>query len=339
MASVDIVVPCYRYAHFLEGCTHSILSQRGVEIRVLILDDASPDHTQQVGEKLAAADSRVSYLKNEQNLGLIGTANRGLLEWARADYVLLLSADDLLMPGSLARATAIMDEHPDVHMVYGQSLLIGDEFDLATIPLESAETQYKLIAGRDFIRRNFTHHNPVPSPTAVLRTSKQHELGGYLPQFPHTSDMEMWMRFAGRGPIGVIKNLQACYRIHEASMSTPRLTRAISDREECLETCTYVSETWCADIPEATDWLIELKRKLAKEAYWLANRTRYTSDQRVACAAFARRVDPDGPASLPRLKFEIKKRLLALRSRTELPETFERTGLDSKVYGWWPDEV
>jgi len=339
MASVDIIVPCYNYAHFLEGCVASILSQRDVEVRVLILDDASPDQTHEVGQALAAGDPRVTYLKNEQNLGLIGTANRGLLDWAQADYSLLLSADDLLTPGSLARAAEIMDTHPDVNMVYGQALLISDDFDPARIPADEGEAVFQILTGRDFIQRNFTHGNPVPSPTAVLRTTVQKDLGGYLPQFSHTSDMEMWMRFAARGPIGVIKNLQAGYRIHDTSMSAPRVNRAISDREEALETCTYTVEHLCQDIPEASHWLIELRRRFAREAYWLANQTRYTADQRATCAAFARRIDPDGPASVSRLKFSLKRLLQILRTRDDAPETFERTGLNAANYGWWPDDA
>lgn len=337
MASVDIIVPCYNYAHFLEGCVASILSQRDVEVRVLILDDASPDHTQEVGQALAAADPRVTYLKNEQNLGLIGTANRGLLDWAEADHSLLLSADDLLMPGSLARAAAVMEADPDVNMVYGQALLISDDFEPADLPPDDDEAVFQRVSGRDFIQRNFTHGNPVPSPTAVLRTKVQKDLGGYLQNFSHTSDMEMWMRFAARGPVGVIKNLQAGYRIHGTSMSAPRVNRAISDREEALETCAYVVEHLCQHIPEAESWLVDLKRRFAREAYWLANKTRYTADQRATCAAFARRIDPGGPISLSRLKFSLKRLLQIFRTTNDTPETFERTGLNASNYGWWPD--
>lgn len=339
MASVDIVVPCYNYAHFLEGCVSSVLSQRDVEVRVLILDDASPDNTAEIGETLAQSDPRVTYLRNEENLGLIGTANRGLLDWAEADYVLLLSADDLLTPGSLARATSIMEAHADVHMVFGRALLISDDFESSDIPPEDQDAQVQLISGHDFIRRNFTHGNPVPSPAAVLRTRVQKELGGYLPQFAHTSDMEMWMRFAAHGSIGVIKTLQACYRIHDTSMSAPRVNRAISDREERLEACAYAVEHLCQDIPPATDWLTDLKRRFAKEAYWLANQTRYTASERATCVAFARRIDPDGSLSLSYLKFLLKRLVMTARTKEDAPETYERAGLNTSIYGWWPDEA
>ena len=337
MPSVDIVVPCYNYAHYLDSCVASILSQRDVDVRVLIINDQSPDQTDKVATSLAASDPRISYLENAQNLGLIGTANRGLLNWASADYTLLLSADDLLTPGCLARACEIMERHDDVHMVYGRALLIGHDFDPSTIPSEDGEAEHKLINGRDFIQRNFTHFNPVPSPTAVLRTRVQKELGGYLPQFPHTSDMEMWMRFAARGRVGVIKNVQACYRLHESSMSAERLMRAISDREECLDTCAFAVEHWCGDIAEAQDWLLALKRKMAKEAYWLANQTQYTVDERRTCAVFARRTDPNGPVSLTRIKFEIKKFWRMFQPGSPKPQSFERLDMASELYGWWPE--
>ena len=40
-----VIVPCYKYAHFLEGCVRSVLDQEGTDVRVLIIDDLSPDDT------------------------------------------------------------------------------------------------------------------------------------------------------------------------------------------------------------------------------------------------------------------------------------------------------
>ncbi len=126
MTSVDVVVPCYNYARYLEDCVHSILSQRDADLRVLIIDDASPDNTPEVASMLAARDPRVTYVRNEKNLGLVGTANRGVIDWARADYTALISADDALAPGAFARAAEIMNRHPEVGMTYGISIIFDD---------------------------------------------------------------------------------------------------------------------------------------------------------------------------------------------------------------------
>ena len=49
MSSVDVVVPCYNYARYLETCVSSVLDQEGVDVRVLIIDDASSDRSAEVG--------------------------------------------------------------------------------------------------------------------------------------------------------------------------------------------------------------------------------------------------------------------------------------------------
>src|ERR1700677_4670597 len=193
MSSVDVVVPCYNYAHYLQSCVDSVLSQRDVAVRVLIIDDASLDNTQAVAEQLTAADRRVSYIRNEVNLGLIRTANKGLMEWASAPYSLLLSADDALTPGSLARSTHVLENYPEVGLAYGMARIVGDDNDTGQLEDCLAPT-YQIISGSRFLYRSCECGNPAASPSVIVRTSLQHRLGGYCAHLPHTSDMEMWMR-------------------------------------------------------------------------------------------------------------------------------------------------
>src|SRR3954454_4190332 len=120
--SVSVVIPCYKYGRFLPACVRSILDQEGVDVRVLIIDDASPDDSAQMALALAAADKRVEVRVHEVNKGHIATYNEGLLEWADGDYSILISADDLLTPGSIRRATDVMAAHPEIGFVYGHAL-------------------------------------------------------------------------------------------------------------------------------------------------------------------------------------------------------------------------
>ena len=103
LARIDVVIPCYNYGRFLYQCVNSVLGQAGVDVRVLVIDDASPDNTAEVAAALARADSRVTVIRHSTNKGHINTYNEGI-EWASADYMLLLSADDYLLPGALCRA-------------------------------------------------------------------------------------------------------------------------------------------------------------------------------------------------------------------------------------------
>ena len=124
---VDVVVPCYKYAHYLRGCVESVLSQEGVDVRVLIIDDCSPDNTSQVAAELMRQDGRVEYRRHETNRGHIDTYNEGLLRWAESPTCLLLSADDLCARGALRRAIEIFAIHTDVGLVHGHQIAFAAE--------------------------------------------------------------------------------------------------------------------------------------------------------------------------------------------------------------------
>ncbi|WP_460807831.1 glycosyltransferase family 2 protein [Micromonospora zhanjiangensis] len=94
--TVSVVIPCYNYGHYLPECVHSVLSQSGVEVDVLIVDDASPDGSAEVARELSA-DPRVRLIAHRENRGHIATYNEGLAA-VDGEYVVLLSADDLLSP-------------------------------------------------------------------------------------------------------------------------------------------------------------------------------------------------------------------------------------------------
>lgn len=269
MTRFDIVVPCYNYAHYLEGCIETIVTQRDVDVRVLIIDDCSPDNTPEVASRLAENDPRITYVRNEKNLGLIGTANRGVMEWASSDYVVLLSADDQLTPGALARAAQLLDANPDMSMCYGMALMLWDEGEPLT-PEDPATSETRIIPGKDFIRRIFEHGNAVPTPTAVMRTRVQHAIGGYNPLLKHTSDADTWMRAAAVGSIGVINAVQGLYRWHSQNMSAAYQRRPIGDRREMVQTGLEFIRLFGEQVPEARDWHKQMERRLATEALGVA---------------------------------------------------------------------
>jgi GT2 family glycosyltransferase len=220
VSSVDVVVPCYKYGCYLRQCVQSILSQTGVEVRVFIIDDASPDDSAVVGAELARMDRRVRFQRHSSNQGHIATYNEGI-DWVTAEYMLLISADDYLLPGALERATSLMDQHPEVSFVFGRALAVypdGITESFLTGIAKYDDGNSCVVPSQEFIEVS-AYANRVPTPTAVVRTSTLKRVGGYRPELPHTGDMEMWLRLAARGPVGIIGECQAVYRRHNANMS------------------------------------------------------------------------------------------------------------------------
>ncbi len=352
MASVDVVIPCYNYGHFLRSCVGSVLSQAGVDVRALVIDDQSSDSTPQVGAELAAADPRVHFRRHAVNRGHIATYNEGLLEWASADYCLLLSADDLLVPGALARATALMEANPELGMTYGAALFFSDEASLV-LPPDYDHAEHRVISSERFLEFCCLAGNPVPTPTALVRTKLQHQVGGYRPTLPHAGDMEMWMRCATLAPIGVLRSVQALYRWHGANMSRSYFGRMLSERSQQLLASASVLGGQPA-ITHAPSWLEGQRRRLSHEALWWASGAIESGDQATVreCLEFARHHHPNLSGSSVYWRFMLKRllgrhalaglraannRLRGVRdaSATEL-ESFDRIRPGSRT-GWWPE--
>lgn len=230
MSRVDVIVPCYKYAHYLRECVESILSQSLTEVRVLIIDDASPDHTPEVAAELAARDKRVEYRRHSVNLGVVATLNGGL-EWTTGDYTLVISADDLLTPGALSRAVRLMDAHPEVGFVYGRAVGFKAGESLPQPRTVSEECEWQIWDGFDWLEARFKAGNCIRSPEVIVRTRLQRELGGYREELPQHGDWEMWMRFAAHAAVGILDADQAFYRVHGHNMHL--MNKGLRSAEEC----------------------------------------------------------------------------------------------------------
>jgi glycosyltransferase involved in cell wall biosynthesis len=271
MSTVSVVIPCYKYGHFLEDAVVSALDdQEGVDVRVLIIDDASPDDSAEVARKIAARDPRVDVIVHEANKGNIATFNEGLLEWADGDYCMLLSADDRLTPGALRRARDLLDAHPGVGFVHGRSLWVMDG-----APLPTPRTRvrgWSVRPGQRLLERCFRQaENPVGASTLVVRTSLHKRVGGYEPQLPKAADNEMIMRLAAHADVGFLRGVdQTYYRLHGQNMS--KSVSPLMDLRERRSAFEVALDRYGERLPDAQRLSGIVHRKLGKEALWAAGR-------------------------------------------------------------------
>lgn len=216
-AHVTVVITCYNYAQYLAQAIRSALTQTGVEVRVVIVDDASTDASLEVARQFEAADARVRVVASSRNLGPVGAFNLGL-DHATSEFLVRLDADDLLTPGSLERAVTVLQAFPEVGLVYGHPLhFSGDELPAH----RSTPSRWDIWSGRDWLAaRCADGTNVITSPEVVMRRSLVSRLGG-MRRLAHTHDMELWLRLAAHSDVAYIGGAdQAWHREHPASLST-----------------------------------------------------------------------------------------------------------------------
>jgi hypothetical protein len=251
----------------------SALAQTDVDVRVLVIDDASDDDSADVARSIAESDPRVEVHVHPQNRGHIATYNEGLLEWCDTDYVALLSADDVLTPGALSRAAALLDANPAVGLAYGRPVRFVDGQD--RLPARTKGTGWRIYDGQRWLARRFRKADGcITSPEVVVRTEVQRKIGGYRADLPHSGDIEMWMRFAAVGDIGYLRGVdQAYYRVHASNMSGAYVGGAgLADLLQRRAAYAAVLAEFGSQIDDRVRLETAVRRKLAAEALYRASR-------------------------------------------------------------------
>jgi len=264
-STVSVFIPCYNYGRFLGDCLASVLSQTGVDLRVLIVDDASTDDSAAVAAALAAADRRVELRVHTENRGHIATYNEGMA-WAADTYTVLIDPDDMLTPGSLQRACALLDTHPEVGLVYGRARVFRDG---ESIPPPSDEpASWTIWSGQEwFEARCRAATNCIYAPEVVVRTSWYRQLGGYRAELPHTADFEMWMRLALHADVGYIAGPhQAVYRQHPASFHHQRFNSELAELPQYVAAFAVLFRDYSDRIADAEHLETMVRRTLAERA-------------------------------------------------------------------------
>jgi glycosyltransferase involved in cell wall biosynthesis len=271
MSSISVIIPCYRYGHYLQEAVSSVLDdQRGVDVLVLVIDDASPDESAEVAREIASRRAEVEVIVHDTNRGNIATFNEGLLEWADGHYCLRMSADDRATPGALARASALLDAYPEVGFVYGRALWVLDGALLP--PARTKGRGWTVTPGQRLLEHRFRQaENPITSPEIVVRTSLHQRVGGYDPGLPKAADMEIYMRLAAHSDVGFLRGVdQAYYRLHPHNMR--KAVTSLLDLRQRRSVFELVLSRYGERIVNASRLDDMVHRQLAREALWAAGR-------------------------------------------------------------------
>ena len=121
--NISVLMPVYNASAYLSKAIESILAQTFHDYEFIIINDGSTDHTPQIVE--GYKDTRIRFINNEKNLGLIKSLNIGLQE-ARGKYIARMDGDDIAMPERLDIQFNYLEKNQTVFLL-GSAALIIDE--------------------------------------------------------------------------------------------------------------------------------------------------------------------------------------------------------------------
>jgi len=153
---VSIGLPVFNGEAFLSSAINSILAQTFQDFEVIICDNASTDRTMEISKEFEARDSRIRYVRNDQNLGAAENFNRTFV-LAKGIYFKWCAHDDVCAPGYLEKCVVELDAddsiilcHSRIHIIDDQGAFVSEfEPDLAGIESDRPSDRFKSLIRLD----------------------------------------------------------------------------------------------------------------------------------------------------------------------------------------------
>lgn len=121
---ISCIMPAYNAGRFLRVAIDSILNQTYKDFELIIINDGSTDNTEEI--ILSYDDPRIVYIKNEQNLKLIKTLNKGI-DAAKGEFISRMDSDDKALPNMFERELQEFESHPDAGIVNTMTFHMNEE--------------------------------------------------------------------------------------------------------------------------------------------------------------------------------------------------------------------
>jgi len=204
-------VAAFNQEPFLAQALASLAACGFEDLEIIVFDDCSTDRTLEIAKAWRDRDARIRIIESPENVGYT-KALAAMLAATESPYVLTLDADDVLLPGNLARQAAFLDANPSCAGVYGKMPRVDEGLNY----LGS-------ILGQPFSRFLLAYNNQIGHCGTLIRRSTALEAGGYFDleegrKF-FCEDYFLWQRMAEKGFFH-FEDLPVClYRQREGQLS------------------------------------------------------------------------------------------------------------------------
>ena len=213
---ISVLIPAYNHDKYVEEAILSVINQTyGYDnIQLIVTDDYSKDNTAEVICKLSEK-YKFKVIKHTKNQGVCTTMNE-MIAISEGEYVASFASDDILVLDRFENQINIMQSHPNIDILAGDSILINENGK--TISVKTNDQSKSLInyTFDDFflkLKPGFT------AGTTIIKRDLFNKIGGYDPEYK-LEDFYFWLKATYNNAIIVKCNLKLLYyRVHHESIS------------------------------------------------------------------------------------------------------------------------
>jgi len=181
---VSVIIPCYNCENFVSEAIESALQQTYKNMEIVIVNDGSTDKSSEIIKHYADKYKNILFFDNKENRGVIYSRNMAI-EASTGKYILPLDADDLIAPTYVEKAVNIIENNPDIGMVYCNGMIFGNKNEPLVLP--------------DFSNQNILFGNCI-FITSLFRKSDFFRCGKFKEDMSSgCEDWDFWLSFVEMG--------------------------------------------------------------------------------------------------------------------------------------------
>jgi len=182
---VSIVMNCYNSDQFLREALDSVYAQTYQNWEVIFWDNASTDKSSMIAKSY---DDRVKYFLSPKTT-ILGEARNMALKKASGEYIAFLDCDDLYLPEKLEMQINVMENHPDVGLVYSNTVYFSERYN--------DRKAYKKIMPSGYIFKDLLEGYFMSFETIMIRKSIVDERDiSFNPKYRVSTDAEIFTRIS-----------------------------------------------------------------------------------------------------------------------------------------------
>ncbi|MBF0273556.1 MAG: glycosyltransferase family 2 protein, partial [Magnetococcales bacterium] len=213
---VTVLTSVFNGGAYLEQAIAAIHRQSFTDFEFLLIDDASTDATPAMLAEWACRDPRIRVVRNDSNLGLTRSLNKGI-RLARGPWIARQDADDWSLPERLERQLAYLDSYPEVGVLGTAAWWVdaqgNPEPKPRVQPVEHAEIRWQLLCTNPFFH------------TSVMFARELALACPYDESWRFGQDFDLWGRLLTRTRGGNLAEPLVCCRRHEGRVSAVHFQR------------------------------------------------------------------------------------------------------------------
>ncbi len=203
---VSVIVPSYNYGHLISETLRCLQSQTYQNWECLVVDDGSFDDTAQIVAAFAREDSRIRYLRQE-NQKQAAARNTGIKN-SKGEYFQFLDADDLIEPRKLELHTRYLEEHPEIDIVYsGVRYFSSENPDERLVSRrysmwdDGGSWMPEVSGSGKAVLNKLLRNNIMVVNAPLLRRRTIEAVGRFNVALTPVEDWEYWIRCAAQGAV------------------------------------------------------------------------------------------------------------------------------------------